>query len=88
MSRPGYTRQHWSPTAELTEPDPIFGRSPYFSHVRAWLRTGMAVQPMAMEIKEALMVSLVPAYLVKGPVVEHWVKHRIAGLEHGHFLGF
>jgi hypothetical protein len=24
----------------------------------------MAVQPMAMEIKEALMVSLVPAYLV------------------------
>ena len=48
----------------------------------------MAVQPMAMEIKEALMVSLVPAYLVKGPVVEHWVKHRIAGLEHGHFLGF
>jgi len=25
----------------------------------------MAVQPMAMEIKEALMVSLVPAYLVK-----------------------
>ena len=34
---------------------------------------------MAMEIKEALMVSLVPAYLVKGPVVEHWVKHRIAG---------
>jgi hypothetical protein len=48
----------------------------------------MAVQPMAMEIKEALMVSLVPAYLVKGPVVENWVKHRIAGLEHGHFLGF
>jgi len=48
----------------------------------------MAVQPMAMEIKEALMGSLVPTYLVKGPVVENWVKHRIAGLEHGHFFCF
>ena len=48
----------------------------------------MAVQPMPIEIKAVLVVSLVPPYLVKGPGVENWVKHLIAGLEYGLFYAF
>ena len=44
------------------------------THVRAWLRMGIDVQPTPLEIKAILTVVPVAVYLVKGPVGKNWAK--------------
>ena len=47
------------------------------THVRAWLRMGIDVQPTPLEIKAILTVVPVAVYLVKGPVGKNWAKPRL-----------